>query len=254
MPPPPTPTARIFAADRVVVGDGAERDGPRDARVDVLDAEPIARAEQRRAARGGLVGELELGVPADRRAHRARVVDADHLGERRAALLLFEIERDRRDLLDGRARVAAGAHRAIAAHQHEAAAEIAHVARERVDLRRREIARADVAEDDEVVAGEPAEVGGDARSRRARSARKPLASSALAMNAPLPASPSSTSASAGPRTRTNVLPALSSGESSLARIERGDLDVVAVQARPGRLLAEAEHVLARADLAVAACG
>src|SRR6185295_11690462 len=85
-----------------------------------------------------------------------------HLGQAGAPLLLLEVERDRRDLLDRGARVAAGAHAAIAAHEDEPAAEVAHVAADRLDLAGREIAGADVAEHHHVVAGEAAEIAGDA--------------------------------------------------------------------------------------------
>src|SRR6185503_6554628 len=107
---------------RGLVDDGAERDAPVDGRVDVLDAEQIAPAEERRRSRRGLVRELELGVAARVRAHRSGDVDPDHLGEARAAAFLFEVKRYGRDLFDRGARVAAGAEAPVAAHEHEAAA------------------------------------------------------------------------------------------------------------------------------------
>ena len=140
MPPPPGPTARICVRDSGLVHDRRQRTVQLHHRVDVHHAQPIAATEQLGRTHRGLVGELELGLLARAHRHRTRVVDGDHLGEARAAPLLLEIERDRAHVLDRCFRVAAGTHRAVAAHQHESAAEIAHVAGERLELRRREIA------------------------------------------------------------------------------------------------------------------
>src|SRR5690606_12555994 len=111
--------ARAHAADRlldrVLVGDGAERYGPLRGGVDVDDPELVAGAEKARRARGGLVGELELRLAADAHAHGSGDVDRDHLGEARAATLLFEVEEDRGDLLEGAAPIAAWTEAAVAA-------------------------------------------------------------------------------------------------------------------------------------------
>ena len=210
---------------------GPNGDRPAHLGVDVLHPEPVAGAEERGAARGRLVRQSELGLPTHHHRHRAGVIDGDHLGQRRAALVLLQIERDGRHLLERSSRVAARTHRAVAAHQEEASAEVARVARQRVDLRRCEVTRANVAEDHEIVAGE-ARPRRPARRRVERWAtRKPLVAERLRHRRALARVPSSTSASDAPRTRTNALAGVVLRRRVGPRIERGDGDVVAMEAR-----------------------
>ncbi len=243
--------AHAHAADGLVDGglvdDRSERDAPVDGGVDVLHAEEIPRPEQRGRSRGGLVGQLELGVAGDLGPHRARDVDPDHLGEAPAPLLLLEVERDRRHLLDGRARVAARAQAPVAAHEHQAAAEIAHVAGQGVDLPGGEVGGADVGEDDDIVGGEPAQVGGDGGGAALvdpeGALRERLGDEGALARVALEHQRGGLPAHAHERAAGVVL-----GRLVEAWIHRGHLDVVAVEAGARRLLPDADHVLPGGDL------
>lgn len=158
MPPPEGPTGpdpRGDARQVLRVADGRERNGPVHGRIDVHYAKPIAGAEKRSAARRGLVCEGELRFARHRRSHGAREIDGDDLREARAPPLLPQVEGHGRDLFDGRARVPAGAHGAVAAHEQQTAPELAHVGRDLLHLRGREGARRHVREHHQVVRGEP---------------------------------------------------------------------------------------------------
>ena len=214
--------AHADAADRLRRWPPCRRPGPSGTlqlhgRVDVLDAEQIARAEQRRRARRGLVGELELGVArrpsAPIEPEMSMPMTSARLARRRSCLRSNETGETSSMR---RPRVAAGAHAPVAAHEDEAAAEVAHVARRarrsaRARGRRRGCRR-----------GPPRRSRRGRRGRRARAVAPPwstrnaaLLQGARAMNAPLPGvALEHQRRRPCPRTRTNALPALSSGRSS----------------------------------------
>ena len=138
---------RVDARDRPLeVADVAQRlglDDPVGGLVEGNHAKLVARAQRSGRAQDRLLADIDLAHPLELAAtahapveavavagvHRARLVDHDHEGDVRLTLPIANAHVDRQRLLHRRLRVAARAVGARATDHHQAAAEVAHVAR-----------------------------------------------------------------------------------------------------------------------------
>ncbi len=162
-------------------------------------------------------------------------------------LLLREVERDRRDLLDRGLAVATRSHRRIAAEQQQAAAEVLHVLRHGLHLAREEVARGDVGEDDEVVGRELGEVGGD-REAALHGDPVALVLERDAERVGLLLLLLEDEHHRGPAHAHERGGLVVVGARIELRVERAHVHVVAVEPRIGRLVLETDDVLAARDL------
>ena len=87
----------------VSVGCARERRDDMRARIHGEDAEIIARAQDIQRHRRALIGESDLRLSADLRAHRTRAVEHDEQRDGRQLLAVVVLHADGEHLLDGRA-------------------------------------------------------------------------------------------------------------------------------------------------------